>query len=546
MYNKIKKGFTGYTPWGILANMMKKAIYVMLAVALGAAFYWWFNDTAEAPMLAEVEKPETYRLSASTSTIQVVGMVEAADSAIIAAKTSGVIQSIPVYEGLTVWTGQLLASQETPVATARVAYSSAQAAQSNVEYLSAVDAQSYMADKAASVAYSAETLAVLRDNAATESMQSQVGAVRVGIESGVTTMLDTLAYVSDNPALFDDPKREQFYGVVSNLYGQVPAHFRGGLAPVGGSDSADALKTLESLRAIDTAELSAFEVQTLGVVVMGQLRAMMNLYVGAESDVLDRRQTAAGGSEYNEYFTNRAAVIAALEALETAYAGLQSSIDNAAVTAASGEQSVAVSDIDKENAERQAEFSERIAAAAANAPPAAEAVAYAEQSLGDVTAPFSGVVAEVLKEPGEYANPGEPILKLVGSGAREVTVSVPVSVASGISVGTPFINDGKVVGTVSRFGPVQTGHSYEVVIELTADAQVGSSMAGELQLSLDESVMSVPREYVFFAQAGPYVMDEDGEHFPLTIEQDNGVELLVSFTAATPYTALVSNRSIQL
>jgi len=81
---------------------------------------------------------------------------------------------------------------------------------------------------------------------------------------------------------------------------------------------------------------------------------------------------------------------------------------------------------------------EGVQAARAQAQAGEAGVASAQSQLAStrVVAPFSGVVEARLQEPGELAAPGQPVVRLVGSGTVKVTAGVPERYAGEIEQGT--------------------------------------------------------------------------------------------------------------
>ena len=512
------------------------------------AFVWWmFQPDTAAPTPATPTTNVAYQFATSSvATIPVSGVVTAADTAVISAQTNGVVQAIAVAEGSAVRTGSLLVRQATPIADAQVQYQAAQASLTNAEQRAVVDAHTYTAKQAAAVAYSADTIAILQTEANQLRTQEQVAALRTSLESGVLTLLSALTFVQDNRTVFDDSRREQFTTIVNQLYGRLPKQFHTGVL-YGASDSGDVLATLEELRRIDIAELSVVDTQTLAVVITGQLHAITDLYTTAERTVLDPDEVVTGGTIYTNYFTERTNVISARSAIESAAASLQTTVDSITQQSATNVQSVVVSELDKEMAERQATFVREIEAAAQAVAASAQAVAAAEQSLKNVTAPFAGVVAEVLVEAGEYAMTGTPLLRLVGDGARELTVTVPATVIDYVTVGAGLLVDGEMVGQVVRRSPVSNGSSYTVVVSLTETTyQTGMSLKGELTLTDSDEVRVLPRAYVYARGTETYVTTKSGEHYPVRVLSDNGDTLVVTLTTRVPITDFVPARSIRV
>jgi multidrug efflux pump subunit AcrA (membrane-fusion protein) len=502
-----------------------------------------YNQTVVNGMTS---KPiSTYQISQGSTTIQVAGMVEAADSAMISAATNGVVDQLLVVEGQRVSNGDVVAIQSTPVANAELVYRNALREQIAIEQAVLVSLQEFAYEKALVVTRSTEEITYLQTEAIDSQLQADAAAVQTAANRAVTAMLDSLAFINDNQSLFTDTRREQFREIVNDLYGRLPKQFQSSVGYGLNDSTANTLELLESMRGLSEGELSVVESETLGVIVRGQLQALVTLYTTAESDVLDKHRVTQGGDLYTSYFTNRVQILDSLSALESAQRNLQSNIDNLMRTEVSGDQSVAVTVLDEKLAQIQYDFSQSLQSAADRAAKAAVDVAVAESALGMVTAPFGGQVSSVLVEQGEYATAGTPLFTLQGSGARELTASVPVTVGQYIEIGDLLYRDGQVAGTVDRISPTQQGHSLQVIISLiNHDLPVGVSFAGELSFNPPSVMSVVPRDYVYLGRTGPYVLTEAGEQYQVTIEHDAGHSFLVSFTNTSPQSPLVPSRTV--
>lgn len=503
------------------------------------------KDNQTVPSDLTNKPVSTYKISQGSTTIHVTGMVKAADSAMISAATNGVLNQVMVTEGERVSAGGILAIQSTPVANAEIAYQNALREQTAVEQAALVSLQEFANEKASVVARSTEEITYLQTEAIESHLQADAAAVQTAADVGVTTMLDSLAFVADNQSLFTDIRREQFREIVNDLYGGLPKQFQGSVGYGVDDTTTNTLELLESMRGLSRGELSVVESETLGIIVKGQLQALVTLYTTAESDVLDRSRVTQGGDLYTTYFTNRAQILDSLSNLESAQRNLQSNIDNLIQTEVSGNQSVAMTTLDEKLAQIQYDYSQSIQSTADAAAKAAADVAIAQSAMGVMTAPFDGYVSSVLVEQGEYATVGTPLLKLDGTGARELTSSVPVKVGQYIEIGDPLYRDGQLVGTVDRISPAQQGHSMQVIISLVNGAlPVGVSFAGELSFNTPLATSVVPRNYVFFDPTGPYVLTEAGERYQVSIVLDAGHSFIVSFATENPQSPLVPSRTI--
>lgn len=96
----------------------------------------------------------------------------------------------------------------------------------------------------------------------------------------------------------------------------------------------------------------------------------------------------------------------------------------------------------------------------------------AEMGYASLVAPFDGVIAARNADPGDLAAPGRPILVIEGSGAREIVVGVPETVAAVVSPGervTVRIGAAErpVVAQVAAIGATADPVSRSVEVRLT-------------------------------------------------------------------------------
>jgi|AntRauTorcE11897_2_1112592.scaffolds.fasta_scaffold10246_2 multidrug efflux pump subunit AcrA (membrane-fusion protein) len=491
--------------------------------------------------------PVLYSVASNTlATIPVSGLVQAADTAIISTQTNGILNSLLVTEGSIVQSGQLVAKQATPVADSRVAN---MAAIKNVREAeqAVLLADTINASKQALVtARTATTVASLRSEANIDRTKEEATAVRTSIENSITVLLDALAFVQENQQFFDDQKRKQFDTIVSQLYGRVPNHFQGSVR-YGTSERGEIMKQLESLRLSSLSSSSVIELQILAVVLNEQLQATTNLFVTAEQDILDTDLVMVGEDVYETYFMQRKAITKALSQLELSQAALERMIDSIEVQTTEDAGRVIVTALDRELSELQVTLANDLKSAVIQAANTAQLVTEAEKNLAYTRAPFSGEVAEIFVNVGEFATEGKPLLRLVGVESREIEVTVPTSIIGYISTNTKLVVEGKTVGYVDRWSSVSQGMSHRVFVSLTSpEVTVGSSLSGELQFEANNNLGVIPRSYIRFTANGPVAMTNDGEVIPISVLIDNGESLVIKSLKLLYATKLVPEASIQV
>jgi RND family efflux transporter MFP subunit len=106
-----------------------------------------------------------------------------------------------------------------------------------------------------------------------------------------------------------------------------------------------------------------------------------------------------------------------------------------------------------------------------------------------IVASFDGIVSQVFMEPGEFASPGQPVLKLSGTGEVEIRVEVPEGMLEWVVAGRevpvwfPGIHR-KRTGTVRSVGRATTGQGqlFPVVIALPSTDWLIPGLSAEVEV----------------------------------------------------------------
>lgn len=132
----------------------------------------------------------------------------------------------------------------------------------------------------------------------------------------------------------------------------------------------------------------------------------------------------------------------------------------------------------------QALAARNAAQAAARAAEAQVAQAAQQADYTQVRAPFAGVVAQRLVEPGESVSPGQPLLRVFNPGRFRIQVQVPQGVAAALRAAPQAditLADGRVLAASEVIvypGADADAHSVTVRVQLPADA--GALMPGQV------------------------------------------------------------------
>jgi RND family efflux transporter MFP subunit len=134
-----------------------------------------------------------------------------------------------------------------------------------------------------------------------------------------------------------------------------------------------------------------------------------------------------------------------------------------------------------------------------------------------VLAPFDGVVAERNMSAGEYAERGQVLLRLVNTGAAEVSVTAPLRLARYVEPGalvSVFNGDRRSLSTVRSLVPVgdSRSHMMEVRVALAAaDWLIGEPVMVALPESEPIQAVTVPRDALVLRDRHTYLFTVDGE-----------------------------------
>lgn len=513
-----------HSRWGVLIGS-----FLVLGGAAVVAVGALAKSDEDGAVQVTHEEPAPYYLASSTLPLAVSGVVQAADRAVIYAETNGVITALPAREGARVTRGTLLAAQDTPVADAQTLLEAAENSLRNVTRDRTVALAGPALAQADVRARAAEEVAFLRTTSGDRRVEEAARTLLTSLDGSVVVLLRAADFVDNNRSLFPAEGLRTYDETVAMLYGSVPNFLRGGVL-TGRSSDDELLQVLGDLA--EAEQPNPEEVRSLGLLADTALRSLSDVYGSGEARALERKQTDPTSTLYSTYLTERTAVATARAHTNSALAELARAADAAQENQRGEEGTVEVSDIDRQLARVEQMFAERSQVAEAEVGRAAVAVRAAEQALGRVRAPFAGTVFAVHRQVGEYAQAGTPLVTLVGTGAREITVAVPAWASSHVRAGDALLLEGAPIGYVVRASGVATNGQGTVVITLTNAAPApGESVVGGLAVSIP-GTYRVPRTYVFFDGAGAYVRYVDGTTARARVRYDAGDMLYLALPEA--------------
>jgi RND family efflux transporter MFP subunit len=154
-----------------------------------------------------------------------------------------------------------------------------------------------------------------------------------------------------------------------------------------------------------------------------------------------------------------------------------------------------------------------------------------------VVAPFDGVVVARELSTGEYAQVGQPLLRLVNTAAAEVSVTAPLHIARAVSEGDSvlvFNGDRSSVSPVRSLIPVGDTRSH--MMELRVSLVRGDWMIGEpVSVALPDTplgeLITVTRDALVLRDRQTYVFTVDdaavAHRVPVTVGRGNGARIAV-------------------
>ena len=140
-----------------------------------------------------------------------------------------------------------------------------------------------------------------------------------------------------------------------------------------------------------------------------------------------------------------------------------------------------------------------------------------EITESQIKAPFSGVVVKKLSNLGEFANAGEPILRLVDTQRVAVSVSTPIALASNLSEGMNILSDYKgtqFVLPISGLIPVANSRSQTFEVRLdgkSANLMIGSAVNVGIPRKKEQEVLAVQRDSLILRDKEIYIFTVDQE-----------------------------------
>ncbi len=302
------------------------------------------------------------------------------------------------------------------------------------------------------------------------------------------------------------------------------------------------IKAGEKLVKLDDEELRNRKRGVLASLEKAELQLMMAEYTLNKRES-DRREAEAGlreaRSNYEKWqsdlerdrrlYQDNAISRAELEQTENQYAAAEANQTKAKAVVENTKTAVSIAGIEIQQAESKLEKSRSELAEIRT-----------QLSYTELEAPFAGEVIDKIFEPGEYINPGEPVLEVASTDNLKVTSELGMSDFADIDAGTEVEVDfpgmgeetlnGKIINLKALTDPRQ--RTTEVTISLPEDKpeklREGMYASVSFYPEIRRDVISVPRNSLFRFEEAPHVYvieDERAERRQVETGLDTGHEV---------------------
>lgn len=495
------------------------AIFLFSLLILTSVFYYWQRNHVEKEMVVDELKaivPE----APSSINMDVSGIVEAGESLTLYAKRAGFIRQVLVTEGDEVTAGDVMLLSVDPVTEARLGVTEVAGALRVLEAKSGV-ATAVNQNNLAGIAYEQSiALSALTSSSSEESARQSAKQLEATLSQVEALLPQALRFVQDNKSLFTSESMGTYTEVVSAFYGGEPSYLR-----IGVTDAVNGGSLLDEVASSKNA--SGTELLAVAKNVNVEFAKLLNLYQASESEFFDEDELSSDSTILASYSELRAAIAELSSALAVATLSASNYGIGADINGVTASSSVASAKSNSETASTVNDIMALIEGRSADLSNRELALVAAEMGLGLTEAPFAGVVTAVLVEKGQYVNAGEPLVRLSGTGVKEMKVKLS-SIGQSVSPGAAFLLKGKTVGQVDRVVPVLEAGSVTAYIVINDEnLKVGEVVRGEVALSVPAGYKAVSRDYVQFDEAGAYVTTKAGETIHFTIVHDTGAVLVI-------------------
>lgn len=512
-----------------------RMVVIGIGVFLVLGFYFMVATSSSAELKEELKSDFTKIYTptpAELEEITVSGIVSASDTVVVRAQVAGVATAVFASEGDMVSKNSLLAVQDLPVVNAEQNLAQTRA---KLVSLTGDSSESLKNSYAAQQSLlEASSLAVSKEREASgkQSVNEAAKNLATVLDTAVVNMSVTADFVDRNKSYFPAEALSKYRNLLESMYSRQPSYLAGSLQySLNSSDNI--LKKLELIRSDNNYNES--EIKEVSTLVDLQFNLLTDILASAETNFFDGKKVEADDPLYSQYVEKRTVATSQQNALRHATAALKSTQSMTNEDLLHQEKNTATAGLVSTEATVQANFTKDLKRASDLVSQGEIGVTSAGLSLGYARAPFSGEVAKLDIEVGQYLLPGDSIMTLVGNGGKELKVNVPAVFLPYLKIGQEFVVDGNVLGLVGRFSSVSSNGGALVIIEvLNEDVLVGESLRGHLKLTGGATdLWSLPRAYVHFTSLGPAAKTKDGKIIPITIAFDYGGKLLVKGNLST-------------
>ena len=468
---------------------------------------------------------KSFKLQPKAISLPVTGIVEYSQKAIVSAKQNGVLTKLSVTEGQKLNTGELISEQEAEILSKKIKLTEVENSLVSTQQ-SLQDTLNEVNNKKTNFIHQTNLKFSDLKKSHTKKENYEIDkSLIVSLKSAGFLISETFKFIDDNKPLFSAEGISKYEDVVLSWYGKAPDY----LNQPPKTNHKNKTFTSDLLKDLEKNMLKPDSLPTATVLVQEYLLSLQDIMQTAEADVFADDFTDL--SKRNEYLQHKQRLITQNKKLNDAWLNWKRNLYNTSEQDFNLDTKSRVSDFDTKIYNTNFTYGKQITKNTELLNTAKLDLLSAEQSLFLTTAPFTGQVAEIYTEEGEYVRAGEAILKIVNDSSLELVTQIPSKLLPSnpdILVGEEVLVNGKSVGTIDRLVTVSdTGFVQAFVTITTKEIKPGSELSGYINVETDSNIFSLPKDFIYFKDTEPFIKYEDGEMVRVKIIYDNGADLWV-------------------
>lgn len=523
-----------YTLWGILVSMnfipMKYVVLgSFISIVAGVVFIQLQHYGAYAQNVTQENTKVINIFTPNPNTVievPVSGKIQPVNTAIVSARSSGVVNEIFLSEGSVVRQGSVLFKQDSSVYSEMLILENNKGLLQDTKNQSKVDLNYAKSIKSDINKHTTEKSAKKRTLSSDENIKNSIQQLVAGMNKSVTQIIFTLDFIDNNRNLLTSIAAQRYVEIVSEIYGKQPLHLGHGVIyqTVSTNNLLDQIVGLQNSDVADVDKI--FELSNL---LVEQLHKIENMLIDVESEFLDEDQLNISDNIYSQYKTHRRLINTNRVALHNLQLSVsQKNIQGVKVNI-SETANIELSTKDSAFSNLQLQHSKNIALQSSVVNNSNIDVLKSKIELSKGVALFAGIVQEVFVDVGEYVQAGTPVMSIMGYDGLDLSVRVPAHMLLMLNTGQELMINDKLVGSVIRFSPTIVRGSVEVFIGIKDNMFVsGDIVSGEILVNTNmPTIAKIPRTHLHFSTTGAYVVTVEQEKIPVTVLFDKNTILYI-------------------